>query len=206
MELSMKKVLLATNNNGKRIELEALLKNLEADFVTPGQLGIDIDVIEDGNTYAENALIKARAYCLASGLQALADDSGLEVAALDGLPGIHSARFSPKPGATDADRRKLLLEQLTGKPRPWSAQFRCVVALVLPEGDYTLAEGICPGEIITEERGANGFGYDPVFFLPELGRTMAELTLTEKNTLSHRALAIQAAIPKLTQWLQSAST
>lgn len=204
----MSKLLLATNNRGKLAEIQALLKelNLEVSLVTPAQIGLNLEVEEDGETYAENAARKAIAFAQASGLLTLADDSGLEVDALGGLPGIRSARFAPQPGATDADRRAYLLERLQGKPRPWTAHFHCTIALVQPEGSagegkIQYAEGICPGEIIPEERGQNGFGYDPVFLLPKLGRTMAELRMEEKNRLSHRARAIRAARPILIEFL-----
>lgn len=204
----MSKLLLATNNRGKLVEIQALLRalNFEATLVTPAQIGLTIKVEEDGDTYAENAARKAVAFARSSGLLTLADDSGLEVDALSGLPGIHSARFAPQPGATDADRRAYLLERLQGLPRPWTAHFHCTVALVRPEGPawenkIQFIEGICPGEIIPEERGQNGFGYDPVFLLPELSLTMAELTMEEKNRLSHRARAIRAAKPILLEFL-----
>ncbi len=189
----MTQVLIATNNKGKRIEIAALLADLDIKLFSPGQLGIELEVEENGLTYAENALLKGRAFCKAARLLTLADDSGLEVEALGGLPGLHSSRFAQKPGATDADRRGLLLERLHGRPRPWKAQFRCVVALVSPAGMEYLTEGVCPGEIIPEERGQNGFGYDPIFLLPDLGLTMAELSMEEKNRRSHRALAVLGA-------------
>ncbi|RME07041.1 MAG: non-canonical purine NTP pyrophosphatase, partial [Anaerolineae bacterium] len=113
--------------------------------------------------------------------------------ALDGAPGLHSARYAPHPNATDADRRAHLLQNLVPHPRPWTARFRCVVALVEPEGTARFFEGVCEGEIIPEERGDNGFGYDPIFVVEGLGRTMAELTMEEKNRLSHRARAVLAA-------------
>lgn len=152
-----------------------------------------MDIVEDGQTYQENAARKALAFALASGYMSLADDSGLEVDVLGGKPGLHSARFSPVPGATDKDRRVLLLQKLQRKPRPWLARFRCVVALASSSGEIWFSEGVCSGEIIPEERGQNGFGYDPIFFLPEPGKTMAELSLEEKNRLSHRARAVLAA-------------
>jgi XTP/dITP diphosphohydrolase len=189
----MKKLILSTTNPGKIRELKALLFDFPAALVTPLDLGLDLTVVEDGETYAENAARKALAYARAAGLLALADDSGLEVNALDGLPGLHSARFSIQPGATDADRRALLLERLQGQPRPWIAHFHCTVALAVPGGEVRFAEGDCPGEIIALERGQNGFGYDPIFLLPELGRTMAELSMEEKNRWSHRARAVRAA-------------
>ena len=170
-------------------------------FSHPSDLGITLEVAEDGQTYAENAARKAAAFAKASGMVALADDSGLEVDALGGQPGLHSHRFTHLPNATDADRRKYLLEQLGDKPRPWTARFRATVAVARPSGEIKLAEGECEGEIIPDERGTNGFGYDPIFFIPELGRTMAELAMDEKNRLSHRARAIRNAIPILKEVL-----
>lgn len=193
----MRKLLIATNNPGKINEIQELLQGLDVKLVTPEQLGILLEVEESGKTYEENALLKGLAFCQASGLLTLADDSGLEVDALGGLPGLHSARFSPKPGATSADRRVLLLQKLAGISRPWKARFRCLIALVSPNGEEYLSEGVCPGEIIPEERGENGFGYDPIFFLPDLNLTMAELPMFEKNKRSHRALAVMAALPQL---------
>lgn len=196
-------LLIATGNPGKIVELQDLLKDLPVKLVTPAEVGLgDFDVVEDGETYAENAAKKARAYCQASGLPVLADDSGLEVDALDGAPGLHSARYAPQPGATDADRRALMVKNLRGLPRPWTARFRCTVATATPEGMLELTEGICEGEIIPEERGSNGFGYDPIFLLTDLGRTMAELTRQQKNTLSHRARAVTAAIPVLKRMME----
>ena len=117
------------------------------------------------------------------------------MAALGGKPGLHSARFSEKPNATDQDRRQLLLARLAKYPRPWEARFVCIVVLALPNGEIHSAEGICAGEIIPDERGSQGFGYDPIFRFPELNKTMAELSMKEKNRISHRALAVQGIIP-----------
>jgi XTP/dITP diphosphohydrolase len=197
----MSKLLIATNNPGKLREIEALLSDLKIELVTPAQLGLRLNVDESGQTYDQNAALKARAFSNAAGLLALADDSGLEVTALGGLPGLHSARFAPQAGARDADRRAYLLERLQGRPRPWSARFRCVIALARPGGEARFAEGVCQGEIIPNERGRNGFGYDPIFLIPELGRTMAELGMQEKNRLSHRARAVMAARPILIEML-----
>ena len=197
----MKKLLLGSNNVGKLREMQELLEGVEVALVTPASIGLRLEVKEDGTTYAENAARKALAFARQSGLLTLADDSGLEVEALEGAPGLRSARFAPQPGATDADRRAYLLQQLRGKPHPWSARFRCTVALTNPAGDHFFTEGICPGEIIPQERGDNGFGYDPIFLLPEIGKTMAELSMEEKNRLSHRARAVKAAIPTLLEWL-----
>ncbi len=191
------KLLLATNNHGKQKEIRALLGDLDIGLITPGEIGLALAVTEDGATYRENATLKARAFAQASGIWSLADDSGLEVEALDGAPGLHSARYAPSPNATDADRRGFLLRNLAGIPRPWGARFRCVVALAHPGGEIHHAAGICPGEIIPQERGEGGFGYDPIFLLSPQKRTMAELTMPEKNQLSHRARAIIALRPAL---------
>lgn len=193
----MHKLLIATNNNGKVIELQDLLKDSGIEFITPSQINLELDVEEDGTTYAENASKKAIAFAQASGLISLADDSGLEVEALNGAPGLYSARYSPKPGAKDADRRAFLLENLKDKPRPWKAHFHATIAIATPAGEVQLAEGNCYGEIIPEERGSGGFGYDPIFFMPELGKTMAELDMDEKNRLSHRARGVMNAMPIL---------
>jgi XTP/dITP diphosphohydrolase len=197
------KLLLATNNPGKLREMLALLKDLPVELLTPQQVGLQLKVSEDGITYEENAGRKGLAFAQASGLLTLADDSGLEVDALHGEPGVYSARYLPLPRASDADRRAYLLQKLKGLPRPWRASFHCTVALANPDGDVQFAEGACPGEIIPEERGSDGFGYDPIFLLAESGRTMAELTIEEKNRLSHRARAILAARPLLMLYIQS---
>lgn len=189
----MKKLLLATNNYGKVEEIRAILIHLNLQLVTPSEIGLNLQVSEDGFTYAENAALKAVAFAKASGLTSLADDSGLEVDVLDGLPGLHSHRFAPWPDASDADRRNYLLAMLQGKDRPWLAHFHATVALAQPDGVIQLASGECPGEIIPTERGTNGFGYDPIFLIPELGRSMAELDMQEKNLVSHRANALRNA-------------
>lgn len=193
----MIQIVLATENAGKVLEMRELLAELAADFVTSRQVGLNLNVREDGTTYAENAALKARAHAAASGRIALADDSGLEVDALNGEPGLYSARYAPGEAPSDADRRRYLLSRLQGSPRPWTAHFHCTVAIAVPGGEVFFAEGNCPGEIIPEERGQNGFGYDPIFLLPDLGLTMAELSMEEKNQRSHRALAVKAALPIL---------
>ena len=207
----MIRLLIATENVGKIREMQALLTGLDVELVSPKSIGIDLKVVEDGATYAENAGKKALAYARASGLISIADDSGLEVDALDGAPGLYSARYSPQPNATDADRLAYLLQNLQGKPRPWKAHYHATIAIAIPyghdivpggyaaDGAVQFADGDCHGEIIPEQRGSNGFGYDPVFFIPALNRTMAELSMDEKNRLSHRALAIQNAKPVLSQ-------
>jgi len=193
----MSRLLIATNNHGKVEELRALLNDLPIQLVIPEDINLDLDVPEDGTTYAENAEKKALAFAQVSGLISLADDSGLEVDALGGAPGLHSARYLSKPGSTDADRRAYLLQNLDKKPRPWMARFRAAIAIADTNQRVQLAEGECRGEIIPEERGAGGFGYDPIFFIPELGLTMAELNMDEKNRVSHRARAVMNARPFL---------
>ena len=185
-------LLIATNNKGKIKELQALLKDTGIELVTPAQTHLDLDVVEDGQTYAENATKKAIAFAHASGLISLADDSGLEVDALDGAPGLYSARYGSTDGQklSDAERRAFLIKNLQDKPRPWTARFHATIVVAVPNGKTHLAEGFCEGEIIPEERGTGGFGYDPVFLLTELGKTMAELSMEEKNRLSHRAQAV----------------
>jgi len=191
------KLLIATNNKGKVKELQDLLKDTGFELVTPAEINLNLEVEEDGATYSENAAKKAIAFAQASGLISLADDSGLEVDALDGAPGLYSARYHPKPGASDADRRAYMVENLKDKPRPWTAHFHATIAIAIPEEDVQIVDGNCYGEIIPEERGTGGFGYDPIFLLPELNKTMAELEMDEKNRLSHRAKAVINAIPIL---------
>lgn len=197
----MTKLLIASTNRGKLREFQEILSGEPYDLFLPADLGFALTVEETGMTYRENAALKARAFAQASGLITLSDDSGLEVQALGGAPGLHSARYAPQPGATDADRRAYLLENLRGKPRPWLARFVCTVAIATPQGEIFFTEGECPGEIIPEERGTHGFGYDPIFYFPERGMTMAELPPEEKNRISHRARAVRAAVPILRQLL-----
>jgi XTP/dITP diphosphohydrolase len=191
----MNTLLIATNNQGKIKELHELLDDLGINLVTPAQIGLDLDVIENGLTYAENAAKKAIAFAKESQLISLADDSGLEVDALHGEPGLYSARYGSTNGQklSDGERRAFLIQNLQGKPRPWTARFHATIAIALPNGEIHLAEGWCEGEIIPEERGTGGFGYDPIFLLSEFGRTMAELSMDEKNRLSHRARAVMNA-------------
>ncbi len=192
----MRKLLLGTRNRGKQDELLALLSNLHLEILTPQQMGISIEIEETGTTYAENARLKAVTYASHSGLWSLSDDSGLEVDALDGAPGLRSARLGGK-GKSDPDRRRLLTEMLANHSRPWEACFRATVSLAGPTGEFEVAEGQCVGEIIPDERGTGGFGYDRIFLLHELGKTMAELEMEEKNQFSHRARALKALLPAL---------
>jgi XTP/dITP diphosphohydrolase len=192
----MAKLLIASGNPDKKRELRALLNIPGLVLLDPTSLEIDLHVNEDGVDYASNAELKASAYARTSGMWAIADDSGLEVDVLEGAPGPRSARLGSS-GLSDADRRHLLLEMLQFHPRPWRARFRSAVALANPGGETDLAEGACSGEVIAEERGSGGFGYDPIFLVDGTDRTMAELSFEEKNRLSHRARAIEALMPVL---------
>ena len=195
----MPRLLLATNNAGKVAEFRQLLDGCGWQIVTPSEIGLKIDVDETGQTYAENATLKAVAYANASGLTSLADDSGLEVDALDGRPGVLSARYA---GAdrTDAERAEALLTELRDvADERRTARFRCVIAIAsrsaTANGDeeVELAEGTVEGRIARAPRGESGFGYDPIFLLPERGLTMAELPAGEKHNVSHRGAAAREA-------------
>ncbi len=187
------RLLVATTNPGKQREYRELLREVPAEIVFSNDLGISLEVEEDGTTFRENAAKKAVALARASGLLALADDSGLEVDALGGEPGVRSSRYAG-PGADDPRRRAFLLEKLRDIPAPRRARFVCVIAIAASGGGVFYAEGECRGEITLAERGANGFGYDPVFQPEGFSRTMAELPPEEKNRISHRARAAEAAI------------
>jgi XTP/dITP diphosphohydrolase len=185
------KLLVATNNKGKLREYEALLKGVPFTLIAPGQESVDVE--ESGSSLEENAIIKAKTYAQISGLLTLADDSGLEVDALSGEPGALSARYAGE-GASDRERVNFLLKKLCGVP--WekrAARFRCVIAIATPEGKIELCQGECKGIIAYKPKGEGGFGYDPIFYLPELGKTMAELTFEEKNKISHRGQAARKA-------------
>ncbi len=182
-------LLLATNNRGKQREYRELLRDIPFELVTPADLGVTLGAEETAATFEENAALKAVAAARQTGLLSLADDSGLEVDDLGGAPGPLSARYAG-PDASDKDRIDLLLSRLKDIPaRERSARFRCVIAVASPVGRVELFSGVCSGLISDTPRGAHGFGYDPIFFIPELGKTMAELTLEEKNKVSHRARA-----------------
>ena len=193
----MIKLLLATNNQGKLAELKALLSGLDMELLSPAEIGLDLQVKERGLNYLENAVLKAAVFADSAQMWTLADDSGLEVDLLDRAPGLYSARYSPLTNATDKDRRLYLIEKLKEFPRPWKAAFHCAIALVGPEGSPIITRGTCPGDIIPEDRGHGGFGYDKIFRLEENGLTMAELTTEQKNLLSHRANAVHKLVPIL---------
>jgi len=194
------KLLLATNNKGKLREYQSLLQGIPFEIVTLADQGITADVAEIGKSFEENAALKATSLAATSWLLSLADDSGLEVDALGGEPGSLSHRYAGE-NASDADRVDFLLSKLKDVPeKKRTAQFRCVIAIAEPHGRVELCSGVCRGVIINEPRGTNGFGYDPIFYLPELNKTMAELTLEEKNRISHRARAAEKARELLMKW------
>jgi XTP/dITP diphosphohydrolase len=189
------RLLVATQNPGKIREFRLLLSPLKAGVCFPSDVGLHIDIPEDGDTYVDNASQKALTYARASGLFTLADDSGLEVDALDGAPGVHSARYAP---GHDVDRVEALLAHLRNVPlEQRTARFRCIVVIASPDGETRSAEGICKGRITFKPAGQGGFGYDPVFFLPQHNCTMAQISREEKNRISHRARAVAAALPIL---------
>ena len=195
----MPKLLLATSNPGKIREYRFLLDGLGYQITTLAEEGITKVVTESGSNYEQNARLKALTYGELSQLTALADDSGLEVDALNGEPGVKSARFAGE-SATDAEKVSLLLAKLNGAP--WerrTARFKCVIAIASPGGRTEVCYGECHGMIAFEAKGENGFGYDPIFFLPEIGKTMAELPFEIKNQISHRARAGQKARQVLQQ-------
>jgi len=191
------KLLLATTNKGKIKEYRVLLSGIPFDIITPADCGLAADVKEDGETYEQNALLKATTMASLSCLLTLADDSGIEVEALGGEPGVKSARYAGG-NKTDADRNAYLLARINESPDiRRNAQFRCVIAIAIPNGQVEVFSGTCQGIITKEPRGGHGHGYDPIFYVPELKKTMAELTLEEKNLVSHRAKAAE----KAREWL-----
>ena len=194
------KFVLATHNPGKLKEMSAILAELGIQVVGPGELGIDVEVEETGTTFAENAMLKAQAICAASGLPAIADDSGLCVDALNGGPGVYSARYGGE-GLDDRGRTMLLLENMRGQTTR-AAHFACAICCVFPSGDTLTAEGRCEGAIAFAPMGEGGFGYDPVFLVPEKAKTFSQLTAEEKNAISHRGKALRAFSEKLATYLK----
>ena len=193
------KFVLATHNPGKLAEMKAILSGLGVEAVSPAEAGVEVDVEETGTTFAENAMLKAKAVCAAAGLPAIADDSGLCVNALNGGPGVYSARYGGE-GLDDAGRRRLLLQNLRGQTTR-AAHFTCAVACAFPNGDTLEAEGRCDGAIAFAPLGEGGFGYDPVFLIPEKGKTFGQLTAEEKSAISHRGKALEAFKEKLEEYL-----
>ena len=196
----MAKLLLATNNAGKLEELRILLRDVPYELVSPADISLKLGVKEYGRTYEANASLKAREFAVASHLLTLADDSGLEVAALGGAPGVLSSRYAG-PRASDSQRVAFLLSKL--KDVPWekrTARFRCVMAIATTDGEVKVCSGSCQGIIAFEPKGMNGFGYDPVFYLPRYDKTMAELPSDIKNRISHRGRAAMRARTILTNF------
>ena len=189
------KLIIASNNNHKLIEIKAILGGLFEEIISMREAGIEHETIEDGSSFMENAVKKAKEIAELSGCCALADDSGICVDALDGAPGIYSARFCGHHGDDEANNR-LLLKKLEGR-EDRGAHYTCAIALVYPDGRQVCAEGYMYGQIGYEEKGENGFGYDPLFFLPEYGCTAAQLSPEQKNQISHRASALHALLAQL---------
>jgi XTP/dITP diphosphohydrolase len=201
----MRKLLLATTNLHKLEEYRAIFADVPFQLLSLRDIQLDMDVEETGTTFAENAELKALAYARASGLPALADDSGLEIDALGGAPGIYSARFAGRE-TPYAERFRLILAQLKGlPPQQRTARFRCAITIAEPSGLYRTVEGVEEGIIAEAPRGEHGFGYDPIFFVPELGKTNAELPPEQKNRISHRGQAAAKARELLLTWPPSES-
>lgn len=194
------KFVLATHNPGKLKEMSAILSGLGVEVVSPADLGIDLEVEETGTTFAENAMLKAKAICAAANLPAIADDSGLCVDALNGGPGVYSARYGGE-GLDDRGRTALLLQNMRGQTTR-AAHFACAIACAFPNGDTLTAEGRCDGAIAFAPMGEGGFGYDPVFLVPEKAKTFSQLTAEEKNAISHRGRALAAFAEKLETYLK----
>jgi XTP/dITP diphosphohydrolase len=202
--MSRLKLLIASANKGKVAEYRALLDGVDCELLSLADAGLDGDIEETGTTYEENARLKAVTCAQRSGLLTLADDSGLEVDALWGEPGIRSARYAGEK-ATDSERVAHLLSKLEDVPdEQRGARFVCVIAIATPEGEVTYCNGECRGSIVTEPRGAKGFGYDPSFLVPEFGVTMAELPPELKNRISHRGRAAAAAREVLRRFIDGA--
>ena len=200
----MTEMVLATGNKGKLAEFQRLLEGLDIQVHSMKEYPQIGDIVEDGTTFAENALKKARAVCNATGKPALADDSGLMVDALDGAPGIYSARFAGE-GHDDAANNAKVLELMKDVPdENRGAQFFCAIAMVLPDGREYTVEGFCRGTLLRALQGEGGFGYDPLFYVAELDKTFAQLTMEEKNAISHRGMANGKAVEIIRQLQQEA--
>lgn len=196
----MRTLLLATTNEHKLNEFRTIFQDLPLTLLSPRDVRLALDVEETGTTFAENALLKAHAYARAANMLALADDSGLEIDALGGAPGVYSARFAGRE-TSYAERFRLILARLRAVPSSQrTARFRCALALAEPSGYARVVEGTIEGLIAENPRGENGFGYDPIFLVPEAGRTTAEMSPEEKNRISHRGRAAAAARRLLEEW------
>ena len=182
------KVVLASHNQKKMVEMKAILSQMGVEVLSQAEVGMDLEPEETGTTFEENARIKAQAVMQATGLPAIADDSGLMVNALGGDPGVYSARYGG-PGLDDTGRWQLLLKNMAGESNR-ACKFVSVICCAFPDGGEVMARGECPGILAQGPSGDGGFGYDPIFYLPQLGKTMAQLTPAEKNQISHRARAL----------------
>ncbi len=191
---------LATHNAGKLAEMQAILSGLGVEVLSPEQAGVNVEVEETGSTFAENAMLKAKAVCAAAGLPAIADDSGLCVDALNGGPGVYSARYGGEE-LDDRGRYMLLLNSMRGQTTR-AAHFQCAVACAFPNGETLTAEGRCDGAIAFAPMGTGGFGYDPVFLIPGKGKTFGQLSAEEKSEISHRGKALAAFAEKLGTYLK----
>ncbi len=193
------KMILASKNPHKLVEMSAILSQLGIEVILESDAGVDVDVEETGTTFEENAALKATAVMKASGLPAIADDSGLCVAALGGGPGVYSARYGGE-GLTDKDRYELVLKGLSGQ-LDRSAKFVSAICCAFPNGDTVTARGECPGIIAYSPRGSGTFGYDPIFLVPQRKKTFAEMEPEEKNAISHRGVALQSFKAELEKYL-----
>ena len=187
----MDKIVFATTNAGKIKEIKEILADFDVEIVSMNEMNIDVDVEENGTTFEENSLIKARAISKLTGLPALADDSGLEVDYLNGEPGIYSARYLGRDTDYDYKNNYIIDKLKDAKDEERSARFVCVISLVLPDGREFVKKGVMEGRIGYEIKGENGFGYDPIFYLPQYGKTSAEISAEEKNKISHRGKALR---------------
>ena len=197
-------LVLATRNYGKAREFTSLLQDCPYDFQSLTDQNIVLTVEETGLTLEENAVIKARKYMELSGLPCLSDDSALEVSCLGGEPGVHTKRYGGLENASDQDKNDYLLKKLReSQSIDWSAKYVSVISIAWPDGEIMTYKGKCYGKIISESKGEFGFGFDPIFYLPQLGKTMAELSLEQKNLISHRGIAARKAIEELKIRVQS---
>ena len=195
------KIIFATGNEGKMREIREILKELQVPVLSMKEAGVSLNIAENGSTFAENAEIKARAVWNCTGGIVLADDSGLVVDALGGEPGVYSARYMGEDTSYEIKNREIIrrLEAVSGQDR--SARFVCIIAAVLPDGTVRKTEGTMDGVIAMEPAGEEGFGYDPILYIPEYGKTGAQLTMEEKNAISHRGKALRAMKGELARWL-----
>ncbi len=196
-------IIFATGNQGKIREVRAILADLGMEILSSKEAGVSLDIVEDGATFAENARIKARAVHQATGALVLADDSGLEVDYLNGEPGVYSARWMGEDTSYTV-KNQAILDRLAGVPEEKrTARFRCAIAAVFPDGTEAVTEGTIEGIVGYQALGEGGFGYDPIFFLPERGVSTAQLTQEEKNAVSHRGRALEAMKPRIQAWLRA---